>query len=173
MAFAESAGVQRVLEPGVHFLRLIARAQAKIVHRIVDGDRIDHLARVHPVIRVPQSFELLKSLHQLRAVHFRQQGAAGLPVPVFARQRSAMGQDDVGGLVDKFAIFADALRGHQVEGDPQVHAALAEVSVHGRLIPIAFEQPVELAKVAAQLLRRHGGIFPAFPSMLFRRAQKR
>ena len=29
------------------------------------------------------------------------------------------------------------------------------------------QQPVDLAKIAAQLLRRHGGVLPSLPSMLF------
>src|ERR1700675_1035414 len=78
-----------------------------------------------------------------------------------------MRQHDVRRLVNKLAILADALRGHQVEGDAQVHATLAKVSVHRGLVLIPLEENVEFAKIAAELLRRYGGILPTLPSMLF------
>src|ERR1700754_4847440 len=77
-----------------------------------------------------------------------------------------MRQDDIRRLVNKLAIFADTLRGHQVKGNPQMNATLAEVTVHRRLVLILFEQTIELTKIATELLRRYGGILPAFPPML-------
>ena len=108
--FAEGTVVCGELEPGFGLLRLVARAQTKVVHRLIDGDRIDELSRIHAVLRIPQGLELAECLHQIGAKHLGQQGGPGLTVAVFARERAAMSQDDVGGLIDEAAVFGDALR---------------------------------------------------------------
>src|ERR1700677_2071537 len=60
--FPKSSGVGG-LEPGIHLLWLVAGAQAKIVNREIHAQRVDHLARIHRVGWVPESFELLKRFH--------------------------------------------------------------------------------------------------------------
>ena len=57
---------------------------AQIFERIVDAHRIDQLARVHAIVRVEQNLELAEGLHQLRSIHFGQQGRARLSVSMLA-----------------------------------------------------------------------------------------
>ena len=53
-------------------------------------------------------FEFAEGLHEFGAEHFRQQCGASVAVAVFAGERAAVGDDDVGGFVDEGAEFADA-----------------------------------------------------------------
>ena len=66
------------------------------------------------------------------AEHPDQQLTAGLAVAVLAGQRPAIGDHQVGGPLHEPPVRRDALGGVQVERDPGVHAALAEVAVQAR-----------------------------------------
>ena len=83
---------------GVHF---IACAESKIFLRPIYGDGIGELAGVHLVSGIPDGFEFAESLDQLRTKHFVQQCGAGLAVSVFAGERTAVGDHDVGSFVDE------------------------------------------------------------------------
>ena len=97
----------RKLKVRFHLLNFISRAEAKIFLRLIDGDRIDELAGIHFIGGIPEGFEFAEGLHQFRAEHFGQQRGAGLAVAMFAGERAAVLEDDVGGLVDELAIFLD------------------------------------------------------------------
>jgi hypothetical protein len=73
------------LEVGVNASRLMIRPDTQIG---VQWIRIDHLARIHFPLRVPDGFEFSKGLHKFRAVHFGQNLRARLAVTVFAGQRT-------------------------------------------------------------------------------------
>ena len=62
----------------------------------------------------------------------------------------------------KFAIPAP---GREVEVDPDVQAAVAEVPVVDAAATVAGEHAVELAQVGAEPLRRHRGVLPARPRL--------
>ena len=71
--------------------------------------------------------------------------------------------DQVGGVGDEAPETGDAGRGDQVEVDPDVHAAVAEVPVVGAPPAMVVHQLAELPKVGPQLPGRHRGVFPAGP----------
>ena len=68
----------------------------------------DDAAGVHPVVGVPDPLELLERRDDLRRVHARQQLRAGPPVAVLARQRSAVRDGEVGGVLHERAEVRDA-----------------------------------------------------------------
>ena len=134
---------------------------------LVEAVGRDELAGVHLVPRIPERLELAEGLHQLRAVHPRQQLAARLPVAVLARQRPAELHHEVGGLLHETAIGRDAFGGLQVEVDPGVHAALAEVAVERPGIAVLGHQGAQPAQIFSEARGRDGGVFPALPVLGF------
>ena len=81
-------------------------ALAQVLDRVVDAHRIDQLAGIHAVVRIPQRLELAKRLHQLGPEHLRQERRARLPIAVLAAQRSAELQHHVRRAIEKFAEIA-------------------------------------------------------------------
>ena len=65
--FAKRAVIVGELKERLRLLRLITRAEAQILVRLIDrgAGGIDHLAGVHAIVGVPQRFKVAKSLHQL------------------------------------------------------------------------------------------------------------
>ena len=61
-------------------------------------------------------------------------------------------------------------RREQVEVDPDVQAAVAEVAVVGAAAAVLAQQRVELPQVGAEPLGRHGGVLPARPRLAAVRA---
>ena len=61
-------------------------------------------------------------------------------------------------------------RREQVEVDPHVQAAVAEVAVVGAPAAVPGQQRVELAQVGAEPLRRHRRVLPARATPRRRRA---
>src|SRR4029078_6486149 len=107
------------------------RSQAQVG---VERARIHHLPRVHAPLRTPEALEGGKPGGELRAVHPSQQLAARLTVPVLPGERAAVRHHEVGRVLDEGAELTDTGRGVQVEGDADVHAAVAEVAVEGGLV---------------------------------------
>ena len=105
-----------------------------------------------------------KASHQLGAEHLGQQRGAGLAVAVFAGERAAVGDDDVGGAVDELAEGEDAGLGLEVEVEAHVDAALAEVAVHGAAVVELAHEGVDGAEIGALLRGIDGGVFPALPA---------
>ena len=122
-------------------------------------------AGIHPVLRVPDGLELGEGVDQLRRVHPRQQLGPGLAVPVLTGQRAATRRDQVGRFLDEAAEVGDAWFGDQVEVDPDVHAAVAEVAVVGPAPAMVVHQLAELPQVGAELLGRDRGVLPAGPGL--------
>ena len=138
----EAAAVLGVREMGLRVGWVVARAQPQVVR---DRICIDHLVRVHLRLGVPDRLELMECLDQLGTEHLRQELRPRLPVTVFARQRSATSDYEVGRLVEKRSERLDAGRGLEVEVHAGVQAALAEVPVEGAVVSVTVEQPAELA----------------------------
>ena len=92
---------------------------------------VDELAGVHAVGGVEDALEGTEGFHQLFAEHLRKERAAGLAVAVFAGERAAVGESDVGGVVHELTKFENTGGGFEVEVEAHVDAALAEVAVHG------------------------------------------
>ncbi len=145
-------------EVGAHRRQPRVRATAQVVGGVV---RVDHLARVHHAVGVPDRLELAERPDQLLAVHRGEQRAPGLPVAVLAGERAAVPGDEPGRAVEELAPLGHPVRGAEAEVDPAVDAALAEVTVERGLVVELLEQGAEVPQVVADLVRRHRGVLPA------------
>ncbi len=95
------------------------------------------------------------------AVHHRQEFGLGLAIAVFARQRAAVLDDQLGSLTQEAAPDLDAFNRTGVEGDARMDAAVAEVAVERGLVAMAVDQRLELPQVIAEAQRIDRGIFPS------------
>ncbi len=125
----EPAVVVGIAEVAVVVSRSPGGAEPQV---LVDPVGRDHLARVHQVVRVEDRLELPEGPHQVIAEHLGQQLAARLAVAVLPGERAAVRHHQVRGTLDEPAELRDAVDRDQVERDPGVHAAVAEMSVKGR-----------------------------------------
>src|ERR1035437_4780955 len=113
-----------------------------------------------------QRFELCERLHQLWSEHLWQQRGARLSVAVLAGEGTAVFEDYVGGFIDKLSILCNSFSGLEIEGEAEVHTALAEVPIHRRAIAVAIDQAEQIAQICAEKFGRNGGVFPAFAAVL-------
>src|SRR5690606_21341129 len=86
-------------------------------------------------------------------------------VAVFAAERAAMLDHEIGRLFDERAEMPDAPGACEVELDSGVHAALAKMAVERGLEAVARQQVAKAAQVAAEALGRHRGILPTLPGV--------
>ena len=156
----EVAAVLLVGELHVGAGRVVVRAEPQV---LVQLERVDDLARVHLPLGVPDALEVAHGLDEVGAVLLLEQLGLLLPVAVLARQRPAVGHDQVGGLLHERPVVPDALGGAQVEGDPRVHAPLAEVAVHRPAVAVPVVEVLQVAQVGTHDLGRHRGVLPAGP----------
>src|SRR5688500_11750143 len=140
---------------------MIISAEAQIFRWLIG---VDQFVRVHPICRVPRSFELAERAHEIVAEHFRQQRAARLSVAMLARQRSAVAENEIGPAIDELRVPPDTVLALEVEAHLHVNAAVTEMAVERRLIVVFVEQGAQLAQVWSQLLRRDRRIVPTFPT---------
>ena len=154
----EGAAVIGELEVCGRVERVEVGAKPQVFGRLV---RVDQLVGIQLVPRIPDRLELAEPFHQLRTEHLGQQRAARLPVAVLARDRSAVMHDEVRRAVHELAVLPDARLAPQVEADLHVDAPVAEVAVVRSLVVVFVEEPAKIAEVAAELVRRDGGIVPA------------
>ena len=82
---------------------------------------------------------------------------------MLAGERAAEAHDEVRRLVEERAEALDALARFEVEVDPRVHAAVAEMAVQVAGVAVSVEQLAKLAQVRAELVGRDGRVLPAFP----------
>ncbi len=158
----EVAAVRRVAEGHVDRAAAGEHGEAEVG---VQRGRADQHARVEQVVRVPDRLRPLEQPHQLTAVHARQQLRPGLSVAVFAGQRAAVGDDQVGEVLREAAEAGHTRVRQQVEVDTDVDAAVAEVPVRRAAQPVRPEEPSEVAQVRAQPGRRHRAVLPAGPRL--------
>jgi hypothetical protein len=130
---------------------------------------LDQLVRVQLEVRVPDRLELAECLHELRPEHLRQQLGVRLPVAVLARERAAVGEDEVGRVLHEGAEPAHALGRLEVEGDARVDAALSVVAEEDAVVAVPVEELPEVAQVRAEPLGRDGRVLPAGPGLELRR----
>ena len=76
---------------------------AEILSRIVDAHSVGELAGIHAIVGVPEHLEFAKGLDEFRAEHLGQQSGARLAIAVFAGERSAEREHNIGGALDEFA----------------------------------------------------------------------
>ena len=138
----------------------VVRAEAQV---LVGPVGIDHLARVHLPLRVPDGLELAERLHQLLAVHLRQEEGLGLAVAVLGGEGAAVLDDEVRGLIEELHVIGDAFPGEEIEGDAAVDAALAEMAVEGSDQAELVEQLAELPEIVADLVGPDRRVLPSGP----------
>src|SRR5579875_1354094 len=130
----------------------------------VERERADELARVHPVVGVEDRLQATERLHDPVAVHAGEQLAA-LAVAVLAGDRAAVGDDEVGRLLEEAPEVRPTGSVAQVERDPAVHAAVPEVAVErGQVlvgVAVATVELLEVAQVVAESHGRHRRVVPA------------
>ena len=148
------------------FLGRKVRPEAKILG---DRIRIDDLARIHLSFRVPDALEFAKRLADLCSEHLRQELGFRLSVAVLARERSAVFDDQRGRVVHERAIVRDTFGGQQIERDPGMNTALAEMAVEGAFIAMLVVKLAQFAQVRADLIGRNRGILPALPGHMLAR----
>ena len=129
-----------------HLSRPVGWSDAQIAR---DGIRIEHLAGIHALARVPDGAELALSTHQIGAVHFLQQRGAAFAIAMLAGQRAAILHHEIGGLLEKALPVREALFGVQLEVNPAMHQAVAEMSVYGCFVAMLVEKRHQLAKIVA------------------------
>ncbi len=159
----EAPLVVQELEVRLDLGRVVGGAEPEVLARQVG---VDHLVGVHLVVGVPDRLELAEGPDQLRPEHLRQERGLRLAVAVLAGDRPAVADDQVARLVQELAEVLHALVGLQLEVDPGVDAALAEVAVERAVVAVLLEQLAEVAEVRADAVGRHGGIFPPLPGVL-------
>src|SRR5947207_1583979 len=120
----EAALVLRKLKMCFRLPWPICDSQTQIVIKPV---RVDHFARVHLPVRIPDSFEFVEGLHQLRSEHFGEELCARLTVSVLARNRSAIADHKISGLLYELSKFGNTILSFEIEVDAVVNAAIAEV----------------------------------------------
>jgi len=82
---------------------------------------------------------------------------------MFAGERTAVADREVGGLFDELAEFGDSLFRLQIEVEAGVHAGVAEVPVERALVIEVGHHLAKVAKVSAKFFGSNGRVFPAFP----------
>ena len=141
--------------------RIVARAESQI---FVEPVGLDHFAGIHLPVGIPDRLELAEGLHQFRAKHFGEKFGAGLAVSVFAGERAAVADDEVGGLFHELAEFAHAFGGFEIVIHARVDAGVAEVSVERAVVVVGVHQLAQIAQIGAEFFGSDGGIFEAFPA---------
>ena len=81
-------------------------------------------------------------------------------------------EHEVGGLVEERPPLAKAFGGHEVEVDPAVDAAVAEVPVHRGPVVVAAEQLAEAAQVGAEAVGRYRRVLPSLPVVILARDER-
>ena len=158
--FGERSIVVRKVKISFGIDRLVVRAQAQIF-----GGQIcvDHLVRIHLIVRIPRGLEFAESLDQFGTEHLGKQRGAGLPVAMLAGKRAAVTDHQIGGALDEFHVIADSVFALQIETHAHVNAAVPEMAVERRMVVIFVEQLPDIAQVVAQFFRRDRGVVPSFP----------
>ena len=119
-----------------------------------DRRRPDELAGVHPARRVPEILQLLERADDLLAEHHRQQLAARLAVAVLARERAAHADDEIGGFVHVAPERLQPGLGHEIEIDPAMEHALAEVAIHVGRVAVAVPELADGPEVVTKAVGR-------------------
>ena len=82
---------------------------------------------------------------------------------MFAGERAAIADDEIGGLFDEVAELRDAFFRLQIEVEAGVNAGVAEVAVERAFVVEGGHHFAEVAEIGAEFFGSDGGVFPAFP----------
>src|SRR5207245_1233333 len=104
------------------------------------------------VVGVPDRLEVAERLDELGAEHHLVEVGARLTVAVLARQRAAVRYDEPRRERGEPRVARDTLFAVQIEVDPRVDAALAEVAVQRAVIAELIVERLEVAQVPRQRL---------------------
>src|SRR5579885_129531 len=160
--FRKAAVVFFIGEVVLDFRRLIGGADAQIGR---DREGIDDFAGVHAARRIPDRLELAEGLDKLGAIHLLEERTARLAVAMLAGKRAAVADDEIRALVEKALPIGEASLRAQIERNPAMDEAIAEVAIDRSLIAVSMKECLEVAQIIAEHLAGHGGIFPAVPSL--------
>ena len=155
----EVAAVVRVARATVEQLAGCTPVPAAGRRRAAAGD--DH-AGVHPAVRVPDRLEPPEQRRSTSAPYIRASSSSG-PGRRRARPSSEppCATHQVGRLLDEPPEPARRRRAEQIEVEPDVDAALAEVAVGDAAQPVPALQLAELAQVGTEPLGRDGARPPS------------
>ncbi len=131
----------------------------------VECGRIDDDAGVHHPAGIPDVLHLGEQTQPVGAVHPAEQFGAGPAVAVLTGHRAAKRDNEIGGLLDERSVDRQAAAAEQIEVDPHVHAALAEVAVGGAGQSVPTHQLVQTPQIVGQAFRRHRRVLPAAPRL--------
>ena len=145
--------------------RALVEGVAKVFERIVDAHRIEELAGIHAVVRIPERLEFAEGLHELGAEHFGQQRGARLAVAVLAGERAAKARTRSAARSMNSRKMRMPCCAAEIEIDAHVDAALAVVAVERAAIAVLGHELGDGAKICAQLLGGNGSILPTFPAV--------
>src|SRR5262249_15480298 len=96
-------------------LHAAARPAAREAEGRNDRIRIQDAAGVHAPVGIPDALEVAERFDELRPVHPGKELRARLAVAVFPGERSAVGEDEVGGFVEVGAETGDASARLEIE----------------------------------------------------------
>jgi hypothetical protein len=140
--------------------RVVVGAELEI---LVDAVGVDDLPRVHLPVRVPDALEAAEGFDELGAVLLLEQLGALLAVAVLAGERAAVGDAEVGGVLEKRAVRRDPLGRPEVEVDPGSGCSPARRGRTSRRGSRTGRTAASGRAGVAGALRRDGGVLPAGP----------
>ena len=135
------------------FLRREVRTQAKIRRYRV---WVDDLAGVHLPFRVPDVLNSRKASQISAPYIFGRNSALDCPSPCSPDSDPPILDDERGRVVHEGAVIRDAFGGQQVESDPRMNAALAEMPVKSAFIAMFVVKLAQLAQIRTDFVRRNG-----------------
>ncbi len=152
----ERAAVVDQPQRGARLLHRPAGAQVGVQRR-----RIHQHAGVEQSLGIAGVFDRAEQRERGLVVHHRQQLRARPAVTVLARQRATVRADALGAGQQELPEPLPTGGVGEVEVDPHVQAAVAEVPVGHPTQPELTQQPVELPQPRTEPLGRHRGVLPA------------
>src|SRR5579864_4897276 len=139
---------------------VVVRSKSQV---FINAIRINDFSRIHLPIGVPDGFELTECLDQFCSEHLAEKFSTRLPVTVLSAKATAILDAQIGGLFHERTPFSYPWFAHQVKAYAAMDATLPKMSVERGVVLIFVVKGAQVAKIAAQLFRRDGGVFPAFP----------
>src|SRR3982751_6104325 len=98
-------------------LRLPGSVAGAAAQSLIDSIRLHDFARIHFAIRIPNRFELAECLYDLGPEHLVQKLRLRLAVAMFAGERSAVTNDQIGRVLHERTPLGDSRRGREVPID--------------------------------------------------------
>ena len=156
----EAPAVVGKAKVSIELLRVVIGPELQLV---VERIGVDDLARVHLPEWIEDRLQLAHRLHELGAEHLHEKRAARLSVAVLARERAAVGDDEVRRLAHEALERADTVLVVEIEWHATVDETHPEVAIERGVVIEALVERVELAEVHAETLGRDGGVLPSWP----------